>query len=229
MLGRILIAEDDEDLRDLLVCTVRKAGYQAVTADGGTPCLRKAIDEKPDLILLDIMLPDISGTDICRRLRSDNATATTPVIMLSAKTEEVDRILGLELGADDYVTKPFSPRELVVRIGKVLERTRGRTQQTDILKVGELVLDRSTYQVILRSREIRLTCTEFKLLGLLMDRCGRVQTRERLLTEVWDYDASVDTRTVDSHVQRLRGKLGDAGRYIETVRGFGYRLTVPDA
>ncbi|MCC6354068.1 MAG: response regulator transcription factor [Verrucomicrobiae bacterium] len=226
-MGRILVVEDDEDLRDLLGSTIRKAGYQVITADGGRACLRKTIDEKPDLILLDIMLPDLAGTDVCRRLRSDGATAATPIIVLSAKSEEADRILGLEVGADDYVTKPFSPRELVVRIGKVLERTRGRTMMSDHVTAGELVLDRAAYLLLFRGNEVRLTRTEFKLLGLLMDRCGRVQTRERLLAEVWEYDTSMDTRTVDTHVQRLRGKLGEAGKYIETVRGFGYRLVVP--
>ncbi|HPA18634.1 MAG TPA: response regulator transcription factor [Verrucomicrobiae bacterium] len=228
-MGRILVAEDDQDVRDLLVFTLRKADYQTMTAEGGALCLRKAIDEAPDLVLLDIMLPDMPGTEVCRRLRGDGATATMPVVILSAKAEEADRILGLELGADDYVTKPFSPRELVVRIGKVLERTRGRTLRPDILKVGEITLDRSSYQVTVRGRELRLTRTEFRLLGLLMDRCNRVQTRERLLAEVWNYQASVDTRTVDSHVQRLRGKLGESGACIETIRGFGYRLTVPGA
>ncbi len=227
MPGRILVVEDEQDVRDLLVLTLRNAGYQTLTADTGPNAVRKAASEVPDLILLDIMLPDMSGTEVCRRIRNEPATANTPIIIVSAKTEEVDKILGLELGADDYVTKPFSPRELVLRINKLLRRGKGATDKSDRLVIGELVVDRARHQVTFRDREIILTPTEFNLLGLLMERRGRVQTRDRLLTDVWDYEASIDTRTVDTHVRRLREKLGDACDYVETVRGVGYRLNGP--
>ncbi|HPA17977.1 MAG TPA: response regulator transcription factor [Verrucomicrobiae bacterium] len=229
MSAKILVVEDEQDVRDLLVLTLRNAGYQTLTAETGTGALRKAASEHPDLILLDLMLPEMSGTEICRRLRADPATANTPVIIVSAKSEEVDKILGLELGADDYVTKPFSPRELVLRIKKLLRRTEGPPEQSDRLAVGQLVVDRSRHQVTFRGNEIILTPTEFKLLGLLIERRGRVQTRDRLLTDVWDYEASMDTRTVDTHVRRLREKLGDAAEFVETVRGVGYRLNDPGA
>lgn len=227
MPGRILIVEDEQDVRDLLVLTLRNAGYQTITADTGPGALRKATAENPDLILLDLMLPDMSGTEVCRRIRNEPATANTPIIILSAKTEEIDKILGLELGADDYVTKPFSPRELILRINKLIRRTNGADEKSDRLAIGELVVDRSRHQVSFRNQEIILTPTEFKLLSLLMERRGRVQTRDRLLTDVWDYEASIDTRTVDTHVRRLREKLGDACDFVETVRGVGYRLNGP--
>ncbi len=227
MPGRVLIVEDEQDVRDLLVLTLRNAGYQTITADSGPEALRKTANENPDLILLDIMLPSMSGTEICRRIRGEAATAGTPIIIVSAKTDEVDKILGLELGADDYVTKPFSPRELVLRVKKLLDRTRGDTGKSDRLAIGDLVVDRSRHQVTFRGSEIILTPTEFKLLSLLMERRGRVQTRDRLLTDVWDYEASIDTRTVDTHVRRLREKLGPASDYVETVRGVGYRLNGP--
>lgn len=227
MPGRILIVEDEQDVRDLLVLTLRNAGYQTLTADTGPDALRKTANDSPDLILLDIMLPDMSGTEICRKIRNEAATAGTPIIIVSAKTDEVDKILGLELGADDYVTKPFSPRELVLRIKKLLQRTRGGTEKSDRLVIGDLVVDRSRHHAAFRGNEITLTPTEFKLLSLLMERRGRVQTRDRLLTDVWDYEASIDTRTVDTHVRRLREKLGPASDYVETVRGVGYRLNGP--
>lgn len=227
MPGRILIVDDEQDVSDLLALTFRNAGYQTITADSGTSALRKATEEHPDLIVLDLMLPEMSGTEVCRRIRNEPATARTPIIMLSARAEEVDKVLGLELGADDYVTKPFSPRELVLRVNKLIRRTDGSAEKSDRLFIGELLVDRSRHQVTFRNQEITLTPTEFKLLTMLMERRGRVQTRDRLLTDVWDYEASIDTRTVDTHVRRLREKLGDASGYVETVRGVGYRLNGP--
>jgi DNA-binding response OmpR family regulator len=228
MAQRILIIEDEPDMQDLLVLKLNDAGFQTVTASTGSTALRKAAAEHPDLIVLDLMLPEMSGVELCRRFRSDGATAGTPIIIVSAKTDEVDKIVCLELGADDYLTKPFSPRELVLRIRKLLLRKDGKSEQHERMAVGELAIDRAMYRVSCRGQDIALTATEFKLLAILMERCGRVQTRERLLNDVWDYADSIDTRTVDTHMRRLREKLGECSRYIETVRGVGYRLAGPN-
>lgn len=227
MRAKILIVEDDEDVKDLLEMTLRHAGYQTLAAKTGAAALRLAASERPDLILLDIMLPEMSGIEVCRKLRGGDGGGGVPIIVVSAKTEEVDKILALEIGADDYVTKPFSPRELVLRIDKLLRRKSGVPEATECLAVGNLVLDRARHQVTFEGRDIPLTRTEFRLLGLLMERRGCVLTRDRLLSEVWDYEASIDTRTVDTHVRRLREKLGAASGHIRTVRGVGYRLVGP--
>jgi DNA-binding response OmpR family regulator len=176
------------------------------------------------LILLDVMLPEVDGFDVCKTLRRETATSAIPIIMLTAKTAEIDRVLGLELGADDYVTKPFSPRELVLRIKKLLERTQKSTQRKDQLRIGDLFIDTPRHTVTYRKEQIDLTATEFKLLLVLAERRGLVQSRERLLRDVWEYEADVDTRTVDTHVRRLRDKLGGAAKYLDTVRGVGYRF-----
>jgi DNA-binding response OmpR family regulator len=222
---RILIIDDEPDVIDLLSLHLRKAGYGLSTATDGATGLRMAREETPALIILDLMLPKMSGLEICRVLKTDGATRQIPVLMLTAKAEEIDRIVGLEFGADDYVTKPFSPRELVLRVNAILRRgkTEGPAEEKK-LSIGAITLDPARHHVDVGGRAVRLTSVEFKLLNMLMRRQGRVQERDRLLNEVWGYESVIDTRTVDTHVRRLRKKLGKAANAIETVRGFGYRI-----
>lgn len=224
MAETVLIVDDEQDVVDLLVYNLQKAGYKTATARDGVTALQKARDGFPSLIILDLMLPQVEGTEVCKQLRADPKTASIPILMLTAKAEEVDRIVGLELGADDYVTKPFSPREVVLRVKKILSRAQGKGAPTEVLKCGDLIVDIAKHEAALKGKAIELTATEFKLLAMLMERRGRVQTRDRLLTDVWGYEGDVDTRTVDTHVRRLRDKLGKAADYIETVRGVGYRF-----
>ena len=221
---KILIIEDEEDVIDLLTLHLRKAGYTILTATDGAVGLKKAREEGPALIILDLMLPRMSGLDVCKILKGDHATSHLPIIMLTAKAEEVDRIVGLEFGADDYVTKPFSPRELVLRTNAILRRGKGELPEEKKLSIGQIVLDSARHHVSVAGKPVRLTSVEFKLLSMLMQRHGRVQARDRLLNEVWGYESLIDTRTVDTHVRRLRKKLGKAAAAIETVRGFGYRI-----
>jgi two-component system, OmpR family, phosphate regulon response regulator PhoB len=218
---KILIIEDETDVADLLTLNLRKAGYRISTAADGAGGLEKARDDKPDLIILDLMLPKMSGLEVCKILKGDTATAQLPILMLTARAEEIDRIVGLEFGADDYVTKPFSPREIVLRIRAILRR--GETVD-ESLKAGPISIDPVRHKVRVNSKQVHLTSLEFKLLQTLIQRRGRVQDRDRLLNDVWGYESVIDTRTVDTHVRRLREKLGKAGDAIETVRGFGYRL-----
>jgi len=222
MNATVLIIEDEADVLDLVAFNLKKAGYSTATARDGVTGLAKARDLLPSALVLDLMLPVLEGTEVCKRLKADPKTAHIPVLMLTAKAEEVDRILGLELGADDYVTKPFSPRELVLRVKKLLER--GKPQPVEVLRHGDLVVDLAKHAVAIRGKSIELTATEFKLLATLMERRGRVQTRDTLLADVWGYEGDIDTRTVDTHVRRLRDKLGKAADLIETVRGVGYRF-----
>lgn len=221
----ILIVDDEQDVLDLLVYHLQRAGYKTLTARDGKVALQRARDDHPALIVLDLMLPEMDGIEVCKRLKADSKTASIPIVMLTAKAEEMDRVVGLELGADDYVTKPFSPRELVLRVKTILRRARGEAKPSEILKHGEVVVDRAKHEVTLKGRVVELTATEFRLLATLMERRGRVQTRDRLLTDVWGYEGDVDTRTVDTHVRRLREKLGKYAEAIETVRGVGYRFT----
>jgi DNA-binding response OmpR family regulator len=218
---KILIIEDETDVADLLTLNLRKAGFRVSTAADGASGLQNARDGRPDFIILDLMLPKMSGLEVCRILKSDTGTSQIPILMLTAKAEEVDRIVGLEFGADDYVTKPFSPREIVLRIRAILRR--GETAD-ESLKAGPISIDPARHQVRINGKQVHLTSLEFKLLQTLMQRRGRVQDRDRLLNEVWGYESVIDTRTVDTHVRRLREKLGKAGDAIETIRGFGYRL-----
>ena len=218
---KILIIEDESDVADLLTLNLRKAGFRTSTAADGTSGLQKARDDRPDFIVLDLMLPKLSGLEVCKILKSDTATSHTPILMLTAKAEEIDRIVGLEFGADDYVTKPFSPREIVLRIRAILRRAE---RADESLNAGPISIDPARHQVRVSGKQVQLTSLEFKLLRTLMQRRGRVQDRDRLLNEVWGYQSVIDTRTVDTHVRRLREKLGKAGDAIETVRGFGYRL-----
>jgi phosphate regulon transcriptional regulator PhoB len=224
MTETILIVDDEPDVSDLLVYNLQKAGYKTATARDGNVALQKARDEVPSLILLDLMLPLMDGTEVCRHLKADSKTAHIPIIMLTAKAEEVDRVVGLELGADDYVTKPFSPREIALRVKGVLRRANGKSTPAEILKFGDLTIDIAKHEVTLKGKVVDLTATEFKLLATLLERRGRVQSRDRLLTDVWGYEGDVDTRTVDTHMRRLREKLGKASDYVETVRGVGYRF-----
>ena len=224
MQHKILVVEDEADVLDLLLINLRAAGFTVVTVEDGAQVVAKVRSEAPSLIILDLMLPKMSGLEICKVLKSDAATRHIPVIMLTAKAEEVDKIVGLELGADDYVTKPFSPRELILRINRSLRRGKNDAPAVERLTVGELVLDHARHEVTVKKEPVELTATEFKLLALLMERRGRVQGRDRLLNDVWGYESVIDTRTVDTHVRRLREKLGPLASYIETVRGVGYRI-----
>ena len=222
---RILIVDDEPDLVRLLEYNLKQAGFETETATTGEGALATARARRPAAIVLDLMLPDLSGTEVCRQLRRDPALKATPIIMLTAKTEEVDRVVGFELGADDYLTKPFSVRELVLRIKAILRRG---TPATDALPasstLGPLEIDSVAHRAYVGGHEVLLTALEFKLLATLMNRVGRVQSREQLLSDVWGITAEIETRTVDTHVKRLREKLGEARDFIETVRGIGYRM-----
>jgi len=218
---KIMIIEDESDVADLLTLNLRKAGFRTSTAADGVSGLQKARDDRPDFIILDLMLPKMAGLEVCKILKSDTATSHIPILMLTAKAEEIDRIVGLEFGADDYVTKPFSPREILLRIRAILRRGEKPEER---FHAGPISIDPARHEVRVNGKQVRLTSLEFKLLRTLMQRRGRVQDRDRLLNEVWGYEVVIDTRTVDTHVRRLREKLGKAGDAIETVRGFGYRL-----
>ncbi len=221
---KILIVEDEPDVVDLLMMQLRKAGgFTIITAEDGAEGLKKARSETPALIVLDLMLPRMSGLEVCKILKTDTSTSHIPIVMLTAKAEEVDRIVGLEFGADDYVTKPFSPREMLLRIRAILRRGQSDGAEESMTR-GSITIDPARHRVLVAGKPITLTAVEFKLLSMLMQRPGRVQARDRLLNEVWGYESAIDTRTVDTHVRRLREKLGKAASAIETVRGFGYRL-----
>jgi len=221
----ILIVDDEPDTLELIEFNLKAAGFRCLTAGDGTEALRKAREFHPQLIILDLMIPEIDGLEVCKLLRRDVNTASIPIIMLTAKASEIDRVLGLELGANDYLTKPFSPRELVLRIKNLLKKDPTESEQGDTLRVGELVIDIPRHLVTVNRKAVELTATEFKLLTTLMKRRNRVQTREQLLQDVWDYDNIIDTRTVDTHMRRLREKLGRASKYLDTVRGVGYRFS----
>ncbi len=222
---RVLVIEDEGDLAEVLRYNLAAAGFEVAIASRGADGLRLASERIPDLVLLDLMLPDLPGTEVCRSLKADARTRRVPVIMLTARGEEIDRVVGFELGADDYVVKPFSVRELLLRAQAVLRRTAAATASDPVLvEFGALRLDRAAHRAWVDGRELELTALEFRLLTTLLDRRDRVQTRARLLDDVWGITADVTTRTVDTHVKRLREKLGRAGDYIETVRGVGYRL-----
>ncbi|HEY9426152.1 MAG TPA: response regulator transcription factor [Gemmatimonadaceae bacterium] len=224
----ILVVDDEPDIVALVAYHLARAGYRVTTASSGTEALTLARSDCPALLVLDLMLPGISGYEVLERLRADERTKHIAVLMLTARREEHDRIRGLTLGADDYLTKPFSPHELVLRVGAILRRISATsTPAADVLSVGPISIDRAAHTVQVNDGEVELTPTEYRLLLLLAERRGRVQERARLLESVWDAAPDVQTRTVDMHVQRLRAKLGEAGDLIETVRGFGYRLREP--
>ena len=223
-MARILIIEDEADIQQILDYNLREKGHKVFVAGRGEEGLRIAREKRPDLVLLDLMLPDMPGTEICKTLKSDPATKATQVVMLTAKGEEIDRVVGFELGADDYVVKPFSVRELLLRIQAILRRSTSEQEVSATIQFGRLRIDRGAHRVWADDAELELTALEFKLLVTLYDRKNRVQTRAALLSDVWGIDADITTRTVDTHVKRLREKLGGAGDYIETVRGVGYRF-----
>jgi len=223
-MAKILVVDDEPDALDLVSFNLKQAGFEVVTADNGVEAIKRAREVLPDMILLDLMLPEVDGLEVCKTLRRDVNTASIPIIMLTAKAAEIDRILGLELGADDYVTKPFSPRELVLRVKNLIKRKSEPADSADELVFGEMKIDVPRHQVTVGKKRIELTATEFKLLTTLAKRKGRVQTRDHLLQDVWEYDNVIDTRTVDTHMRRLREKLGTAARFLDTVRGVGYRF-----
>lgn len=224
MKPKILVVDDEPDAVELIEFNLKAAGFDVVSAEDGQTALDKARSTQPNLILLDIMLPQVDGLEVCKRLRQDVNTASIPIIMLTAKTGEIDRVLGLELGADDYVTKPFSTRELVLRVKNLIKRREPAEVEQSQVQVGDLQIDIPRHQIVYKGRELDLTATEFKLMTVLSQRKGRVQTREQLLKDVWGYENLIDTRTVDTHMRRLRDKLGEAARLIDTVRGVGYRI-----
>jgi DNA-binding response OmpR family regulator len=221
---KILVADDEVDVLNLVSTNLKAAGFNVLKAEDGPAALELARSILPALIVLDLMLPGLSGLEVCKLLRADPATKQIPIIMLTAKAEEVDRIVGLELGADDYITKPFSPRELVLRVKSVIRRASASTETADIIRLGDIQVDRARCEVLVNGRLVDFTATEFKLLTLLIERRGRVQSRDTLLNDVWGYESIIDTRTVDTHIRRLREKLGKAAECIETIRGFGYRI-----
>jgi len=222
---RVLVVDDEPDIVALVAYHLAKSGYSVSTATSGPEGLAVARRDKPSIIILDLMLPGLSGLEVMEELRSDSSTSRIAVLMLTARRDESDRIKGLTLGADDYLTKPFSPQELVLRVAAILRRVKaGREESEDVKQIGPLKIETTAHRVTVDGREIDLTPTEFKLLLLLAERKGRVQPRNLLLETVWEAAPDIQTRTVDMHVQRLRAKLGPAGDLIETVRGFGYRI-----
>ncbi len=222
---KILVVDDEADVTDLVAYHLKAKGFHVETVNDATASISKARSFQPDLIILDIMMPHLSGLQLCRILRADNKLAKVPLIFLTAKSEPADRIAGLESGADDYVSKPFSPKELVLRVESILRRLAApREPLATRLHLGQIQLDSDTHRVTVRGVLLDLTATEFKLLRLMMERPGRVQTREHLLLNVWNYATEIETRTVDTHVRRLREKLGPEAGWIETIRGVGYRI-----
>ena len=224
----VLIVEDEKDLADLTQFNLQKAGYETLWARSGDEALALSRTRTPDLVLLDLMLPGIPGTEVCRQLKTSQRTRNVPVIMVTARSEEVDRVVGFELGADDFVTKPFSMRELVLRIRAVLRR--GDNGESDVLqeRIGPIRIDVAAHRAFVGEAEMQLTALEFNLLSTFMSRVGRLQTRETLLRDVWGMSGDLQTRTVDTHVKRLREKLGDGRDLLQTVRGSGYRMVDPE-
>ncbi len=228
---KILVVEDERDLRQVLEYNLRHAGFQVVLAATGTEGIALAREHGPGLVLLDLMLPDISGTEVCRILKEDPRTRATPIVMVTARGEEIDRVVGFELGAEDYIVKPFSVRELLLRVQAILRRGRNEARPSaEPIEFGVLRIDREAHRVWVEGKEIELTALEFKLLVTLYEGRNRVQSRAALLDDVWGIQADITTRTVDTHVKRLREKLDSARDYVETVRGVGYRfISAPGA
>jgi two-component system, OmpR family, phosphate regulon response regulator PhoB len=225
MTHRVLVVDDEPDITALVAYHLARSGYRVSTASSGSEAIKAAMEERPDLVVLDLMLPGMSGYDVLRELRTREETRDTGVVLLTARKEEADRIEGLTRGADDYVVKPFSPQELVLRIGAVLRRLGAPSIKSgSVLVVGSITIDRGAHRVTVGDEECALTATEYRLLLTLAERRGRVQSRSQLLETVWNANPEIQTRTVDMHVQRLRSKLGPEADLIETVRGFGYRL-----
>ena len=228
---KILIIEDEPDIRRNLEYNLGREGFNASSVGSLDEANEKLKSKKFDLILLDLMLPDGSGLDLCKKIKSNSETEATPIIILTAKDDEVDKVVGFELGADDYVTKPFSVRELILRIKAILKRSDTKTKEVVEVErqFGDLKIDVDSHEVHVDSKLIELTALEFRLLKELVDKRGRVQSRDQLLSEVWGYNAEVTTRTVDTHIKRLREKLGSMGKYVQTIRGVGYKFSrTPD-
>ena len=224
MATRILVVDDEPDLLELVRFHLSQAGFEVETAETGEEGIARAQRNRPDLAVLDVMLPDLAGTEVCRRMRADPELAGLPILMLTAKSEEVDRIVGFELGVDDYVTKPFSPRELTLRVQAILRRARSEPVEANVMRQGTIVLDPERHRCQVDGSYVSLTAKEFQLLATLMARPGRVFSREQLLDRVWGSDITVTLRTIDTHMKRLREKLGSSAERIETVRGVGYRF-----
>jgi len=220
---QLLIVEDDKHISKLVKYNAEKSGYECTVVEDGEEALDVLRKQRADLIILDIMLPKMDGFEVCRIIKQNPSLKNIPIIMLTAKGEEVDRIVGLELGADDYVVKPFSPRELMLRVKAILRRGKAEESSKDIITRGVLVIDIPKHRVMVKNKEIELTPLEFKLLVTLIERASRIQSRDQLLSDVWGIHSNVFTRTVDTHIKRLREKLGTMGDIIETVRGLGYR------
>jgi two-component system phosphate regulon response regulator PhoB len=225
--AKILVVDDEPDVTTLLAYHLKAAGHSVQVLNDPRRAVNLAKEFLPDLVILDVMMPDLSGLEICRALRTDPRLKQVPVVFLTAKAEENDRISGLESGADDYVCKPFSTKELMLRVQSLLRRRAGAdtTGQGKLMEAGRITLDPVRHEVKIGDQPLSLTATEFKLLQILMERRGRVQTREKLLVDVWNYEAEIETRTVDTHMRRLREKLGDEASWVETIRGVGYRLS----
>lgn len=221
----VLVVEDEPDTAELIELHLKNDGYRVTVAGDGDMALKKVHKHMPDLVILDLMIPEITGVEVCKFIRKDPATQSIPIIMCTAKTGEIDKILGLELGADDYVTKPFSPRELLLRVKNLIKRSGSSNVKADErLVIGEIVIDKNTHEVKVDGQNIDLTATEYKLLILFTEKIGRVLSREVLLRDIWGYKNDIETRTVDMHVQRLRNKLLSSENSIVTVRGFGYKF-----
>ena len=226
MTDKILIVEDEPDIRSTLEYNLHRDNFQTESVGNLLDAEKILSTSNISLILLDLMLPDGSGLDLCRKLKADQSTNSIPIIILTAKDDEVDKVVGFELGADDYVTKPFSVRELILRIKAILKRKVQKPEVTEVEReFGELRIDSDSHEVFVNGEEVSLTALEFRLLKQLVDRRGRVQTRDQLLSDVWGYSADITTRTVDTHIKRLREKLGPIGKYVQTIRGVGYKFT----
>ena len=226
MSQKILIIEDEPDIRKTLEYNISREGYEVICASSLSEGRQKLESASFSLLLLDLMLPDGSGLDLCRELKQDKSLSSMPVIILTAKDDEVDKVVGFELGADDYVTKPFSVRELILRVKAVLKRGERKSDNIEVQRqFGELKIDVDSHEVFINDEQVGLTALEFKLLRQLVDRRGRVQSRDQLLSDVWGYSSDVTTRTVDTHIKRLREKLGGMGKYVQTIRGVGYKFT----
>ena len=226
MSQKILIIEDEPDIRKTLEYNISREGYDVISASSLSEGREKLESASFSLLLLDLMLPDGSGLDLCRELKQDKSLSSMPVIILTAKDDEVDKVVGFELGADDYVTKPFSVRELILRVKAVLKRGERKSDNMEVQRqFGELKIDVDSHEVFVNDEQVSLTALEFKLLRQLVERRGRVQSRDQLLSDVWGYSSDVTTRTVDTHIKRLREKLGGMGKYVQTIRGVGYKFT----
>ena len=220
----VLVVEDENDVVDLLRYHFKKAGFKVEIANSGDAGLSAVRSKRPDAVVLDLMLPGMTGLEVCRALKADSETASIPVLMLTARSEVKDRVKGLEIGADDYVTKPFSPKEVVLRVQGLLRRIRSASEEVSVLEADGISIDKSTLRASMGNERLDLTTIEFKLILALMNNRGRILSRETLLSDVWGYSTGADTRTVDTHMRRLREKLGDHAAKVETVRGQGYRL-----